>query len=530
MGGIEKPNLVVVFSDELDPSHLGCYGGKNMKTPNLDSLAQQGVRFANAYVAAPMCTPSRYSLLTGKYPGRCRSHGFLQAYPTTDPYCVAWNTHIIPSEQTIARMLSSHGYVTGISGKWHVGGVNAEQLPKFEGSEDPRDKDVNERLSRHQKQLAEEVKKAGGFDYAASLLPGNFDSFPVRKLRYHNIEWITEGALKFLEQQATQKQPFFLYVTPTTIHGPPHHASLDVDVRYTPEGKIDELGKYQPARKAKKRELEGVGSPEKHLKAGMWFLDEQVGAVLKLLEELGLDENTIVFYMADHNVEPGKATCYEKGNRIPMIVKWPGKIREGTVIDALAQTVDLLPTILEAAHIEKPRNMNVDGVSLVPLISGKARKVRDYAYFESGYARGLRDGRFKYVAFRYPKSTVEKMEQGIIDYAPNYLNSQRQAHSNIAIEHYPHYFDPDQLYDLEKDPYEQHNIADNPEYRKAMQRMKNEMQRILATFEHPFNLEDKAFMQTEKYRKLAQKTRSTGTDWIEWLERDHGKIAWPPKE
>ena len=524
----EKPNFLVIFSDELDASYLGCYGGNITPTPNVDSLAEEGIRFTNAYAAAPMCTPSRYSLLTGKYPGRCKSPQFLKENPLSEPYCISWNTHVDPSVPTIAKILSNHGYYTGIAGKWHVGGISAEELPKFKISDDPDDEDVNERLKLHQKILTNQIKKTGGFDYAASVLPGNFDGFPVEKLRYHNIEWITEGALAFLEQAARKDQPFFLYVTPTAIHGPSHHLSLEQDVRYTSAGKIEALKKYQPARKAKKKELEGLPSYEKHKKAGLWFLDEQVGTIMRKLKDLGLEENTMVFYMPDHNVEPGKATCYEKGLKVPLIMRWPGRIREGIVTDALVQTVDVLPTVLDAAHVDVQSQTRFDGVSLVPLVERKTSKVRDFVYFESGYARAITNGEYKYIAFRYPESILRKMETGVIDYAPDYLGLRKQPHSCIAIKHYPHYFDPDQLYDLKSDPYEQCNLADNPKYEQVLREMKSKMREILSSFEHTYNLEVPAFMKTEKFLSLVQETKSIKTDWIPWLKRDHGEITWPP--
>ena len=525
----ERPNFIVIFSDELDASYLGCYGGEITATPNIDSLAEEGARFTNAYAVASMCTPSRYSLLTGKYPGRCRHPQFLRENPETKPYCIGWNTYIDSSVQTIAQILSKNGYYTGMSGKWHVG-VPDEDLPKFDPSDDPDDEEVDQRLRLHQKILAEHVKRIGGFNYAASVLLGNFDTFPIEKLRYHNIEWITEGALRFLELASKKDQPFFLYVTPTAIHGPPHHLSLEQDVRYTPEGKIENLKKYQSAREEKRRELEGLSSDKKHKNAGLWFLDEQIGMIMRKLKSLGLEENTVIFYMPDHNVEPGKATCYEKGLKIPMMMKWPGRVREGLVIDSLVQTVDILPTILDAAEIDAPSNTRLDGVSLVPLVEGRKSKVRDHIYFEVGYARAITDGRYKYIAFRYPESIIKGMEKGMIDYAPNYFGTQKQQHSCIAIEHYPHYFDPDQLYDLKRNPYEQNNLADDPGYKQILQGMKNQPEQILSSFKHPYNLEVPAFVKTKRFQELIEKTRSIGTDWIPWLKRDHGKIIWPPED
>ena len=135
---------------------------------------------------------------------------------------------------------------------------------------------------------------------------------------------------------------------------------------------------------------------------------------MRKLKSLGLEVNTVIFYMPDHNVEPGKATCYEKGLKIPMIMKWSGRVREGLVIDSLVQTVDILPTILDAANIDAPSNTRLDGVSRVPLVEGRKSKVRDHVYFEVGYARAITDGRYKFIAFRYPESIIKGMEKGML--------------------------------------------------------------------------------------------------------------------
>jgi len=239
-----------------------------------------------------------------------------------------------------------------------------------------------------------------------------------------------------------------------------------------------------------------------------------------------MDNDTIVFFLADHNREPGKATCYQKGFRIPMIVRWPGKGAPGITSDALVQSVDVLPTIFDAADIPLPADGTFDGKSIAPIVEGKSAKVRDSVYMESGYARSVTDGEFKYIAVRFPESVIEQMKDDSMDYAPNHLNIFQQAHSQIAIESYPGYFDQNQLYDLKNDPYEQHNLAYDPEYKDTMFRLRGVLSQYLETFEHPYNLDDIAFMETETYKKLAEKTKSIGTDFIPWYR---GKIVWPPE-
>jgi len=526
----DRPNIIILFSDELALEYLSCYGGK-ISTPNLDKLAANGLRFTNAFSAAPMCTPSRFGLLTGRYPGHCSHPDFLADYPTDEPYIIAWNTFVDSSIPTVARILSQNGYTTGMAGKWHVGKLPDHlERPQFEADDDPTDEAVDRKLRKHQEIMAEQVKKDAGFDYAASVAWDNFDTFPVAKLRYHNFPWITKGAVDFLEQQAKRDQPFFLYVATTAVHGPHHAEAFKQDLRYTAGGKIDAVTQFAlPSTEIQSR-LEQIPAHETHRYAGMACLDHHLGVLRQKLEQLNLAENTLIFFMADHNTEPGKATCFDKGFRVPMLVSWPGKITPNTSTHALVQSVDILPTILDAAQVPLEPALKLYGKSLVPIFSETGTRIRDYVYLESGYARAISDGEYKYIALHFPPKIIQQMENGTLDYAPNHLNVWKQAHSQIAIEHYPAYFDPDQLYDLKNDPYEQHNLASDPAHQAVLKRLKVALRQQLATFDHPYDLTEAPFMKSEKYRQLVRKTQAIGTDYIPWLPRDHGKIVWPPVE
>jgi len=525
----KKPNIIILFSDELPPEYLGCYGGP-YPTPHIDSLAAQGVRFTNAYAAAPMCTPSRFALLTGQYPGRCSHPSFLKNFPENEPYFIAWNTYLDESIPTIARLLAQHGYYTGMAGKWHIGKLpQTMSLPEFNEDDDPADEKVMAKLEKHQEIVSEQVKQDAGFNEANSVLWGNFDTFPVKKLRHHNFPWITKGAIDFIEEYAQKDKPFFLYAATTAVHGPHNAEVFDKDLCYTPAGKQDDVTQYALDPESMKSKMKNIPSWETHRYSGMSCLDNHIGIILQKIRDLNIEKNTLVFYMPDHNIEPGKATCYERGFKVPLIVKWPGQISPDSVNEALVQSVDIFPTLLEAAGIELSVAPVMDGMSMLPLFRRQANSIRNYIYYESGYARGISKGRFKYIAFRPPKKVIQQMINGSLKYAPNYLNTFKQAHSQIAIEHYPFYFDADQLYELENDPYEQNNLADDPEYRKILTTLKAELKKILETFNHPFNLADIPFMKTERYRRLTHNTRSIGTDFIPWLARDHGAIVWPPK-
>lgn len=203
---------------------------------------------------------------------------------------------------------------------------------------------------------------------------------------------------------------------------------------------------------------------------------------------------------------------------------------QNKICTEFAQNLDLVPTILNAAGIDDLEKYKFDGVDIGPVMEEKSESVKESVYTEAGYARGLRYGKYKYIAFKPPRELIEKMENGEMQYAPNYFDKFKQAHSQIAIEHFPHYFDQDQLYDLEKDPYEQNNLAKYPDYQNVLADMKNRMQKYLNTFKHPYDLSKIDFMESEEYKELADNTRSIGTAYIKWLPRDHGKIIYPPKK
>lgn len=526
----KKLNFVCIFSDELSPEYLGCYGGP-YPTPNLDTLASEGVRFTQAYTTSPMCTPARFSILSGQYPGRCAHSGFLGEFPKGQPYSIAWNTSISPSNPSIARTLSENGYYTGMAGKWHIGhwpkGVT---LPEFKPDDDPANEKVNEALKSYQKLASDQVKADAGFDEANSVSWENYDSFPVRALQFHNFPWISKGAVEFLESANKQDKPFFLYVATTAVHGPHHAEALNFDVSFTLGGKDDSVSEYDlPNKDELRKKYSAMSSPDSHKHAGMVCLDHHVGLLVEKLKELGQWDNTVVLFFADHNIEPGKATCYEKGYKIPMIVRWPGLRKKNITSKAAIQSVDMFPTILEAAEIPLKSDIETDGESMVPVFQGFSQNGRKFIYYESGYARGISDGRYKYIALRFPEPLIEKMKKGKMKYAPNYLNVHKQGQSQIALTAYDNYFDPDQLYDLENDPYELNNLAEVKEYEDKLHLLKKELSQILASFDHPFDLKEQPFLKSKQFEKMVKKTRSIGTGHIGWIKRDHGQIVWPPE-
>jgi arylsulfatase A-like enzyme len=514
-----RPNIVCIMPDDTDFVWLSCYGGRT-PTPNIDRIANAGVRFEQMFCSASACTPSRYTYLTGHYAGRCPDEHFLAGNPYDEPYCVAWNTVLNASMPSLGTVLRGCGYRTGLSGKWHVGRPLRELgLPELHADDDPDDPAVDIKLREVQAILQGEVRRTGGFDVASSIVWGNTESFPVAALREHNLEWITQGALDFLDT-CDSDQPFFLYVTPTAFHGPQHDTSYEVDERYTQGGKRAETFTCHPPRPQMRRRLEERGLPYNHDTVGITWIDDQVGAILAKLEEKGVADNTIVIFKVDHNTETGKGTCHQKGIHIPMLMAWPGVIAEGSVCEALVQNVDLVPTVLDIVNAPSPEGMQLDGVSWLPLLTGETDSLHEDLFSEFGYARAVLYGKWKAIVLRYPQHLLDAMASGVAREAPNHINQRLQGQMNVAIETYPAYFDPNQLFDIEADPKEQNNLARDPAYADVLAMMKRRLRAHLQTFRHPFDLDVPPFMLTEQYRQLCEETRKIGTAHLGWWPKE----------
>ena len=525
----ETPNFIVIFTDEMQFSDLGCYGG-DIPTPNIDRLASEGILFSNAYTPASMCTPSRYAILTGQFPGRCSAPSFARENPANQPYNIAWNSWITADKKTLPRVLSENGFVTGMAGKWHIGRVpEGTILPKFQPDEALDNPETEAKLIEQQSVYQGLVESLGGFDDAASVVWGNYDGHRLKALSFHNFPWIVRGALSFIEKQRESDKPFFLYFAPTAVHGPNHVADLLQDVSFTPGGRDTTLLGLKIDIPALQEQLSQVDPKTRHRYAGVAQTDHVVGLILDKLAKSGFIENTVIIYMADHNIEPGKATSFEKGIHVPMIIYWPDRT-SGSISKALVQNTDIYPTILEAAGIELPDDHILDGVSILPIISNPDQATRDFIFAENGYTRSVSDGTYKYIALRYPEMLIKKMESGEIDYVPSYVKAWPQPHSAIAMNGFPCYFDQDQAYNLEDDPYEQENLYSQMRDSEELRVLKAALEEHLESFAHPFDLTQIPFLETEEYRKLTEKNLAFDLLSIPWLSRDHGFIIWPPEE
>lgn len=320
-----RPNVILIMADDLGYADLSCYGSKRLRTPELDQLAQQGIRLTNFYAGCTICTPSRMALMTGAYPIRYGWSGGVMGYKIPSDQGLA------PEAFTIAELFRSDGYKTGISGKWHLGDKQS-MLPNDQGF------DSAYYITKSNNQTSKLYRNA-------KLIENPFQN---RLL----TEKFTAEAIRFIE--TNRKTPFFLYLPFTAPHFP---AESHPDWK----GKSD-LGAYGDV---------------------VEELDSRIGEILKALKKNDLDQNTIVVFTSDNGTEPGqrkwsraspfrglKWSTLEGGNRVPCIVRFPGKIPPGRIDHHLTGAIDLFPTLARACSLQFETNKQsatrLDGVDVWP--------------------------------------------------------------------------------------------------------------------------------------------------------------------
>lgn len=498
----KQTNVVVIIADDTDPVNLGCYGGDDYLTPNLDQLARNGMMFMKAEVVAPICTPSRWCYLKGQYPGHCEGDCFKRENPVNKPYCVSWNTDIVPGEENLATMLAAANYTTGYVGKFHAG-RRAEDvgLMELEMGHDPYSEESVKALRFNQVKILEEMRSLGWSD-PRCVTWGNLDFETPHNLDTHNIEWTTAAALSFLEDHKDDEKPFMLYYGLHTIHGPKHGENLpDLDPLLSAAGPLEELpDSDMPSRESVLERLREKGIDPYHRNVGALWMDDAVGAILRKLDKLGLSEDTLVVFKADHG-KYNKASLYEAGSRVPMIWSKPDHIESGSKNHQIVQNIDFLPTLLDFLKIPLPADYVLDGLSYYHLLQGSHRPLRDFFYNEVGMTRSIRNDRWKYITLRYDDETLEGIEEERLEQLPNHLGIRITEGS---VYQRTDYFASDQLYELQQDRYENINLANHPDYQDVLAEMRQELTRVLETFQHSYPMEINGIHGSEKYRKLAQ--------------------------
>lgn len=386
----KTPNIIIFFTDDQGYQDVGCFGSPLIKTPNLDRMAKEGVRFTNFYSAAPVCSPSRAALLTGCYPPRVGVPRVLWPNDT-----IGLNS----KEITIADMLKTKGYTTACIGKWHLGDKpiflpDQQGFDSYLGIPYSNDMTINPRVQISKDVVYREgvtqetvrTKPLGG-GKVPLMRDGQVIEYPVDQTLL--TKKYTEEAIKIISEN--KDKPFFLYLAHTMPHIP-LHASEDFNGK-SPRGLYGDV---------------------------IEELDWSMGEILKTLKSLNIDENTLVIFTSDNgpwNLKNGqggsafplrgfKFDTYEGGMREPMIAHWPGKIPAGSVCSEIASTIDLLPTIAWLTRSAKPK-APVDGENIWPLLSGKrgAKSPHDaYYYYNAMTLQAVRSGDWK---LRIVKEKVE---------------------------------------------------------------------------------------------------------------------------
>lgn len=503
----------------MDPDEGRSFEDPRMLTPNIEQLANQGVIFDRFYITSPTCTPSRYTTLTGRLASR--NPQILQDFPADEQVNIRWNTPIFPDETTVIRSLNELGYKTGMTGKWHNGspgniiGQWPEDGPSVyaEGvgpDSDPKDPQVIRKIREAHDVLISHLEDTIGFTWAKTVTYENKERWTVpREMQVHNLEWITQGALEFLD--AYHEDPFFLYISLPVPHAYYYGGwEEDYNILATPRGFLTEIPDSQPSRDSIFERLETLGIDRRN-SMGTW-IDDSVGAVLQRLEQLGLCENTVVVFTSDHQ-DRGKNTCYE-GARVPFILRWPGVVREGKRMNALAANIDLAATFIEMAGGEAEPDMLLDGKSLVPLLKGERDSHHPFVFLEMGNTRAVVTDQWKLIQNRVPEyrkvinpqvwdrerepiadamafDAIDALERGRARRVGWDGIISSDGWEEIGVWFYsaltfPHYFDPDQLYDLHADPFEQHNRFGEPGLETIQQHLEQLMRQKISELPRPF--------------------------------------------
>jgi arylsulfatase A-like enzyme len=408
-----KPNIIVILVDDLGYGDLSSYGAKDLKTPNIDSLVSSGIRFDNFYANCPVCSPTRASLLTGRYPDLVGVPGVVRTHITNN-----WG-YLSPKAVLLPKLLKQAGYHTAIVGKWHLG-LESPNTP-------------NER----------------GFDYFHGFLGDMMDDY--YKHRRHGINYMrlnekeidpkghatdlfSQWSVDYIKERSKSKQPFFMYLAYNAPHTPIQ----------PPMDWLDRV----------KRREKGISDKRAKLVALIEHMDDGIGRVIASLKEKDLYDNTFIIFTSDNGgqtgvganngpLRAGKGTMYEGGIRVPMCAVWPGKVKAGSRGDRVALTMDLFPTVCETAGANF--DYEIDGHSILPTLLGKSWPAGDRFLFWVRREGGNYGGRAWYAA-RFGDFKL--------------------------VQNSP--FEPLQLYNLKDDPKERNPLdRKHPMYNKLFSALRN---------------------------------------------------------
>jgi arylsulfatase A len=385
----KTPNIVIICADDMGYGDLGCYGGLG-KTPNLDAFAKEGVRLTSCYAGAPNCSPSRASLLTGRFPTRCGIYSYIPASTKIPTHPM----HLPKREVTLARLLKQADYETCHVGKWHLSKLNSGQpQPKDHGFDYSFGTDNNAEPS-HQN-------------------PVNFirNGVPVGMMEGYSCQIVADEAISWLQKrtQTHPDKPFFLYVA---FHEP-----------HVPLASPPEMMDQYPEAIEKDRQYY----------ANIQNMDNAAGRLLRILDTLALHENTLVFFTSDNGpwrdgsqagLRGKKGRVYEGGIRVPGLLRWPGVIQGGGVSNEPVHGADILPTVSAMAGLSLPKDRVIDGEDIMPLLKGnswKRSKPMYWYFYRAKPQLALRDDDWVLVGYqKYSKMpTSHPMIKEDMDFIKN---------------------------------------------------------------------------------------------------------------
>jgi arylsulfatase A len=408
------PNIVFVLADDLGYGELGCYGQRKIRTPHIDRLAAEGILFTQHYSGSPVCAPSRCNLLTGKHTG----HSYIRDNDEMGERGDVWHDLSLEGQRpllhetaTIGTLLKNAGYRTGAVGKWGLGGPGSTGQPNSQGF-DFFYGYLCQRLAHNYyppylwKNNNKEILGGNEYFYPHQRFPQDKDphdraAYARYSGKVYSSDRITEEALGFIRKQSAR--PFFLYLAFTIPH-----AALQV-----PEDSLREYeGAFPETPYLGDKGYLPHPTPRAAYAAMVSRMDRSIGQVLALLQSLGIDRNTLVFFSSDNGptynggtdseffqsagpLRGLKGSLYEGGIRVPLVARWPGRIKPGTTTDHLSAFWDVLPTLTDLLGVSSPPDS--DGVSFLPTLLGQPgeQKQPDYLYWEYQGKQALRMRQWK---------------------------------------------------------------------------------------------------------------------------------------
>ena len=378
----KRPNIIFVMADDLGYGHVGCYGQDKIRTPNIDRIAAEGIKYTDAYAGCPQCAPSRSVLMTGLHAGHTPVRGNAGGIPLRD------------EDVTVAEVLQKAGYATGLFGKWGLGEAGTTGIPRKQGFDE----------------FFGYLHQKHAHFYYTDYLWHNEEKYPLEGNKYgkrtqYTHDVIMEKALDWIGED--RDEPFFCFVSLTI----PHHEWT------VPESSLNEyLGKFDED-EPQYTWREGYAlprAPKANMAAMITHMDEGVGDILDLLDEKGMREDTLVIFTSDNGpdryslaeadffnasgpLRGYKYDMYEGGLRVPTVATWPGTIEAGRVSDEPWYFADIMPTFAELADAEAHMPDRCDGWSIVPNMMGKDVQQAHLLYWETNEARACRYGKWKLV-------------------------------------------------------------------------------------------------------------------------------------